>query len=86
MSSNRIASFHLALFFWLSMLIFAGAAPAAAQIAQLPERPEEHRHSHDINLPSGVTDKCEPAYTYEEGPRSQSLGGCLQQRAHANAR
>jgi carbonic anhydrase len=69
MFRNRITHFHLALFFGLLMLIFAGAAPAAAQIAQLPERPEQHRHSHDFNLPSGVTDNCEPAYTYEEGPR-----------------
>jgi carbonic anhydrase len=26
----------------------------------------------DMNLPSGVTDKCEPTYTYEEGPRGPS--------------
>jgi carbonic anhydrase len=69
MFRNRITHFHLAVFFGLLMLILAGAVPAAAQIAQLPERPEQHRHSHDFNLPSGVTDKCEPAYTYEEGPR-----------------
>ena len=25
-----------------------------------------------MNLPSGVTDKCEPTYTYEEGPRGPS--------------
>jgi carbonic anhydrase len=72
MFRNRITHFHLALFFGLLMLIFAGAAPAAAQIAQLPERPEQHRHSHDFNLPSGVTDNCEPTYTYVEGPRGPS--------------
>jgi carbonic anhydrase len=78
MSRNRITHFHLAIFFGLPMLIFAGAGPAAAQIAQLPERPEQHRHSHDINFPSGVTDKCEPTYTYEEGPRGPShwTGAC----------
>ena len=54
------------------MLIFADAVPAPAQIAQLPERPEHRRHSMDMNLPSGVTDKCEPTYTYEEGPRGPS--------------
>jgi carbonic anhydrase len=53
-------------------LTFAGAAPAAGQAAQLPERPGEHRHSMDMNLPSGVTNKCEPAYTYDEGPRGPS--------------
>ena len=72
MPYNRITQFNLALFFGLLMLIFAGSVPAAAQIAQLPERPEQHRHSHDMNLPSGVTDKCEPTYTYEEGPRGPS--------------
>jgi carbonic anhydrase len=72
MSHSRITQFNLALFFGLLMLIFAGSVPAAAQIAQLPERPEQHRHSHDMNLPSGVTDKCEPTYTYEEGPRGPS--------------
>ena len=70
MSRNRITHFHLAIFFGL--LIFAGAAPAAAQIAQLPERPGQHLHSIDVNLPSGVTDKCEPTYTYEEGPHGPS--------------
>jgi carbonic anhydrase len=78
MSRNRITHFHLAIFFGLLMLIFAGAAPAAAQIAQLPERSEQHRHSMDMNLPSGVTDKCEPTYTYEEGPRGPGhwAGAC----------
>ena len=60
------------------MMILAGAAPAVAQIAQLPEKAEQHRHSHDINLPSGVTDRCEPAYTYDEGPLGPShwAGAC----------
>ena len=72
MPRNRITHFHLAIFFGLVMLIFADAVPAPAQIAQLPERPEHRRHSMDMNLPSGVTDKCEPTYTYEEGPRGPS--------------
>jgi carbonic anhydrase len=52
----------------------AGAAPAAAQIAQLPERAEQHQHNHsmDMNIPSGATDKCGPTYTYDEGPRGPS--------------
>jgi carbonic anhydrase len=50
----------------------AGTAPAAGQAAQLPERPEQHQHPMDMNVPSGVTDKCGPTYTYDEGPRGPS--------------
>jgi carbonic anhydrase len=63
---------YTAAFCALLLLPFAGSAPAAGQIAQLPERPEQHKHAHDLNIPSGVTDKCEPTYTYEEGPRGPS--------------
>jgi carbonic anhydrase len=37
-------------------------------------RPELHRHGHsmDMNVASGVTDKCGPAYTYDDGPRGPS--------------
>jgi len=80
MPRARITRFQLAAFFALLVLTFVGAAPAAGQIAQLPERPEQHRHDHsmDMNLPSGVTDKCEPNYTYDEGPRGPShwAGAC----------
>jgi carbonic anhydrase len=72
MSGNRIARFDLAAFLALSMLTLGGTAPAAGQAAQLPDTPEQHRHSMDMNLPSGVTDKCEPKYTYDEGPRGPS--------------
>jgi carbonic anhydrase len=36
--------------------------------------PEQHRHGHsmDMNVASGVTDKCGPTYTYDEGPRGPS--------------
>src|ERR1700693_5365282 len=72
MSGNRIARFDLAAFLALSMLTLGGTAPAAGQAAQLPDTPEQHRHSMDMNLPSGVTNKCEPKYTYDEGPRGPS--------------
>jgi carbonic anhydrase len=74
MSRNRITRFHLAAFFALVSLSFAAAAPAAGQAAQLPDRPEQHQHEHsmDMNVPSGVTDKCGPTYTYHEGPRGPS--------------
>jgi carbonic anhydrase len=74
MTCNRVTRFDLGALFALSLLTFAGAEPAAAQIAQLPERAEEHKHEHsmDMNLPSGVTDRCGPVYTYDEGPRGPS--------------
>ncbi len=62
----------LAMFFALSLLTFGGATPAAGQVAQLPERPSQHLHAKDMNFPSGVTDKCAPRYTYDEGPRGPS--------------
>jgi carbonic anhydrase len=68
MSRDRITRFHLTAFFALLLLPFAGAAPAAGQAAQLPERPGD-MHSMDMNVPSGVTDKCGPRYTYDDGPR-----------------
>jgi carbonic anhydrase len=58
----------------LCFSVFAHAAPAAGQAAELPERPEQHQHMHgmDMNIPSGVSDKCAPKFTYQEGPRGPS--------------
>src|SRR5580658_2966152 len=82
MSRDRMMRFELTVFFALSLLTFAGltlagAAPAAGQIAEPAERLEQHQHGHsmDMDLPSGVTDKCEPIYTYDEGPRGPSQWG-----------
>jgi carbonic anhydrase len=68
--------------FWLSLLaasgfcfsVFAPADPAAGQAAQLPERPEQHQHmhGHEMNMPSGASNTCEPKFTYAEGPRGPS--------------
>src|SRR5215469_17491989 len=58
--------------------VFAQAAPADAQAAEPPEHPEQHQHMHgmkmgmDMNIPSGVSDKCAPKFTYEDGPRGPS--------------
>src|ERR1700693_1192943 len=82
MSRDRIIRFHLAAFFAPLLLIFAGGAPAAGQIAQLPERAEQHPHGHDMNIPSGVTDKCGPTYTYDEGPRGPSPGAGFCRTGH----
>jgi carbonic anhydrase len=50
-----------------SLLVYAAEA-GVFQIAQVPEKPKEHQHGHQMNLPSGASDKCEPKFTYEEGP------------------
>jgi len=52
-----------------SVIIYT--APAWSQVAQLPEKPAQHQHGHghQMNLPSGASDKCEPKFTYEDGPR-----------------
>jgi len=51
------------LFFSLSV-----SAAAGAQVAQPPEKPSEHHHMGHLNMPSGVTDKCAPTFTYDVGP------------------
>jgi carbonic anhydrase len=58
----------------LCFSVFAHAAPAAGQAAEPPEKPEQHQHMHgmDMNIPSGVSDKCAPKFTYQDGPRGPS--------------
>jgi len=75
MSCNRVTGICLLAFCVLCFFIFAQAIPAGAcQAAQPPEKPEPHQHGHsmDMNIPSGVTDKCGPKFTYDEGPRGPS--------------
>ncbi len=47
------------------------AARDSSQAAQLPEsqHPEQHQHGHGMNTPSGVSDRCEPTFTYHDGPQ-----------------
>lgn len=60
----------------LYSIVFAGAVPASAfQIAQPREKPDQHQqhmHGMDMNIPSGVTDKCAPQFTYDDGPLGPS--------------
>jgi carbonic anhydrase len=58
----------------LCFSVFAHAAPAAGQAAELPEKPEQHQHMHgmDMNIASGVSAKCAPKFTYQEGPHGPS--------------
>jgi carbonic anhydrase len=55
------------------VLILVLASPARSQIAQLPERAEQHHHSgHHMNIPDEATGTCAPSFTYEEGPQGPS--------------
>jgi len=75
MSGNRVASICLLVFFVLCFSVYTYTVPAGArQAAQPPEKldPHQHQHSHQMNTPSGVSDKCEPKFTYEEGPSGPS--------------
>jgi carbonic anhydrase len=72
MSGNRIIGICLLAFSVWRFSVFAHVAPAGAnQAAQPPEKPAQHQHGHghQMNTPSGASDKCETKFTYEEGPR-----------------
>jgi carbonic anhydrase len=72
MSANRVIAMCLLALCGLCFSTLNLCAPAGTfQAAQLPEKPDQHQHSHghQMNLPSGASDKCEPKFTYEEGPR-----------------
>lgn len=86
MSCDRAGSCLLA----FSVLCFSTLviAPAAlGQAGQPRETPEElhHMHGMEMNIPSGVTDKCEPKFTYDDGPLGPShwTGVCTTGRAQA---
>ncbi len=60
--------------FWLALVSWClsnlAAAPAAGfQVAEPPEKPAPHQHEHQMNIPSGASEKCEPKFIYEAGPR-----------------
>lgn len=68
MSANRLTATCLVAFSVLCFSVFVAALAGARQAAQVPEKPKQHQHRHQMNLPSGASDKCEPKFTYEEGP------------------
>lgn len=55
-------------------ILISFSAIAQGQVAQPPDRPAEHQHMHsmEMNIPSGVTDKCAPNFTYTSGPTGPS--------------
>ena len=57
------------------------------QAAQLPEKPMKHQHKHsmDMNVPSGASETCEPQFTYGDGTLAPSgwQGVCTSGRMQA---
>jgi carbonic anhydrase len=87
MLKNRLASTCVMLFgLGFSMLALL-ATGAARQAAQPPEKipQHQHEHAHQMNIPSGASDKCEPKFAYEDGPLGpDSWGGvCKAGRAQS---
>jgi len=87
MSANRLtAQCLVALSVWV-LYIFIAALAGARQAAEVPETSKGHQHQygHQMNLPSGASDKCEPKFTYEAGPLGpDSWGGvCKTGRAQS---
>jgi carbonic anhydrase len=74
MFRNRVTGMRLRVIPVLCFSISISAPPmAVCQIAQLPEKREHPMGmSMDMNVHSGVTDKCEPKFTYDVGPRGPS--------------
>lgn len=70
---------------------FVHAAPAAGQAAEPPEKTEQNQPmpgmsmGMDMNIPSGVSEKCEPKFTYEDGPRGPSHWEGLCNTGHMQA-
>jgi carbonic anhydrase len=74
MPTTRIPGICLLAFSVSCLAVSIDASPDSSQAAQLPEKsdPGQHQHGHEMNTPSGVSDKCEPTFTYEAGPRGPS--------------
>ena len=88
MSGDRVASICLLVFFVLCFSVYTYTVPAGArQAAEAPEKPEQHQHQHghQMNLPSGASDKCEPKFTYEAGPLGPDSWGGVCKTGHAQS-
>jgi carbonic anhydrase len=71
MSCSRVSGTYLLSFFVLCFSVFVAIPTALGQAAEPRETPMQHSHGGammDMNIPSGVTDKCEPKFTYDDGP------------------
>jgi len=75
MSGHRFPFVFLVAFCGLLFSFPSHVTPTKVdQAAQPPEKPMQHQHghAHQMNLPSGVSDKCEPKFSYEDGPLAPS--------------
>ncbi len=74
MSRYRKIGVHTLILAGSCFSIFVAALVGAHQAAQPPEKPDahQHQHAHQMNLPSGASDKCEPKFSYEDGPLAPS--------------
>jgi carbonic anhydrase len=72
MSNKPIAGIRLQICGSCALIVML-ASPARSQVAQLPERAEQHHHSgHHMNIPDEATGTCAPSFTYEDGPQGPS--------------
>jgi carbonic anhydrase len=77
MSRRRTASICLLAPFCLCLSVGLKASPADCQIAQLPEKADQHQHGagHHMNIPDEATDTCAPKFSYDDGPLGPSHWG-----------
>lgn len=83
MSSDRILRIVLgaSAVLWVIGIV---SSRAEGQAAQPPEK-AQHQHAHQMNTPSGASDKCEPKFTYEDGPRGPGHWEGLCNTGHSQA-
>ncbi len=83
MSCSRVSSRMLPAFSVFCFAMFIAIPAGFGQVFEnaKPQQPEPQQHQHsghdhampmDMNVPSGVTDKCEPTFTYDNGPHGPS--------------
>jgi carbonic anhydrase len=87
MPSKRVVGmFLLALaVFWFPVSL--QAAPGGCQAAQPPEKAsqQQHQHGHQMNVPSGASETCEPKFTYEIGPHGPEHWGSVCNSGHSQS-
>jgi carbonic anhydrase len=67
--------------------VSAHAAPDGCQAAQPPEKSsqQQHQHGHQMNVPSGASETCEPKFTYEAGLHGPEHWGGVCDTAHSQS-
>lgn len=69
MFCSRLSGARFLAFFALCLSALSAAPAALGQAGQPHEEVDPHQHmdSMEMNIPSGVTDKCGPQFTYDDG-------------------